>query len=96
MKDILHPKDEREPLVLKGEWWSPADTTKTLSGTMNFEIDGDSDLELLGAFDPKNGHSIDVVRGSCIPAQHATLLRCISNGGSRNFGYGKRSGSSRG
>lgn len=88
MKDILHPKDEREPLVLKGEWWSPADTTKTLSGTMNFEIGGDSDLELLGAFDPKNGHSIDVVRGRCIPTLHATLLRCVSIGGSRNFGHG--------
>ena len=88
MENILHPKDEREPLVLKGEWWSPADTTKILSGTMNFEVDGASDLELLGAFDPKNDHSVDVVRGSCIPAQHVTLLRCIPNGGSRSFGHG--------
>ena len=88
MEDILHPKDEREPLVLKGEWWSPADTTKVLSGTMNFEVEGASDLELLGTFDQKNDHSIDVVRGRCVPALHATLLRCISNGGSRNFGHG--------
>ena len=55
MEDILHPKDEREPLVLKGEWWSPADTTKVLSGTMSFEIDGDSDLEVLARLSKKSG-----------------------------------------
>ena len=87
MTGILHPKDEREPLELKGEWWLPTDETKVLPGTMNFKIDGASDLELLGAFDNKE-KCVDVIRGCCIPSKHVTLLRCLSNGGSTNFGYG--------